>query len=535
MTAKRALVCAPLPPEFDRESGSRRIYHLIEFLREAGWAVSFLAQNEAAGGRYMRMLRQQGVATYGDGDRKIDQLLTVGRFDLAIVAFWHLAAVYLPKIRALSPSTRVMVDSIDVHFLRQARHMLGARGPDDTQATLGEEYARDFLGEINTYAAADAVLTVSQKEADLLNDFLGHPARPLAHAVSDCEALTPLTTTFEDRRGILFLGNFRHPPNIDALEYLTEQIMPRLDASLTAEHPLVVVGNGVTDAVIRACNRSANVQLIGWVPSVVPYFERARVSVAPLRYGAGTKRKLIQALMLGTPSVTTRIGAEGLNLKSRRDVLIADDPDAFASAIGELLCNAVLWRQLSSKGQAVVRKSHERSTVKARFLKVLAEVLPREPNRLLGSDVAPGLRLREYRALVDRVREIVKAIVPADTTLLVVSKGDKDLVSFADRDVSHFPRNGTRGYAGYYPADSAAAIRHLELLRSEGAQFLVFPQTALWWLNHYAEFGQHLEATAQRVWSDTDCVIYQLASPHAAAGSSDRTFAGLLQPTHSEG
>jgi hypothetical protein len=382
-----------------------------------------------------------------------------------------------------------------------------------------------MVGEINTYAAADAVLTVSDKEADLLNDLLSDPARPLAHAVPDCEALTPLTTSFEDRKGILFLGNFRHPPNIDALEYLTEQIAPRLDASLAAKHPIVVVGNGVTDAVIRACNRSPNVRLVGWVPSVVPYFERARVSVVPLRYGAGTKRKLIQALMLGTPSVATSIGAEGLNLTPRHDILIADDPDAFANAIGELLGNALLWRRLSTNGQAVVRKSHDRGLVKARFLKVLTDVLAREPGWALAKDVTrlSDLRLQEYRASVARVREVVKTIVPANTTLLVASKGDADLVNFADRVAWHFPRNGATGYAGYYPADSAAAIRHLELMQSEGAQFLVFPRSALWWLSHYADFTHYLDETGRAIWSDRDCLIYQLGPRHALPSDSRST------------
>jgi len=515
MSVKRALVCAPLAPEFDRESGSRRIYHLIEFLKEAGWAVTFVAQNEADAGRHMRMLRQQGVAAYGEGDRQIDELLAVGRFDLAIVAFWHLAAGYLPRIRALSPSTRVIVDSIDVHFLRQARHVFRGRRSDDAGQPLDDAFGRSMLGEINTYAAADGVLTVSQKEADLLNDFLTDLTRPLAHAVPLCEALAQPPTTFGDRRGILFLGNFRHPPNIDALEYLTDQIAPRLDRSVIAEHPIIVVGNGVTEAVTRACSHGTNIRLVGWVPSVVPYFERVRVSVAPLRYGAGTKGKVIQALTFGTPSVATSIGAEGLNLESRRDILIADDPDAFADAIGELLRDGALWRKLSRNGQAVIGKSHDRRIVKERFLEVLDHVLAHKPNGTAGTQVPHGLdpRLREYRALVNRVRENVSATVPADTKLLVISKGDEDLVRFTDRVAWHFPRNGANGYAGHYPADSAAAIRHLELLRAEGARFLVLPQTAFWWLNHYAELRKYLEAAGQPVCSNDDCLIYQLPEP----------------------
>src|SRR5215208_2865035 len=124
VSVRRALVCAPLLPEYDRESGSRRTFHLIEFLRDAGFAVSFIAQNPAAGEqRYVRALQQRGVATYLGFNSQTDRLIAAGRFDLAVFAFWYLAEPYMPAIRRLSPSTRVIVDSIDLHFLRDARRI----------------------------------------------------------------------------------------------------------------------------------------------------------------------------------------------------------------------------------------------------------------------------------------------------------------------------------------------------------------------------------------------------------------------------
>src|SRR4051812_48727082 len=147
MRVKRALVCAPLLPEFDRESGSRRVYDAITFLQEAGWAVSFIAQNGRDGQRYVRHLQQRGVATYcgfGDGT---DRLIASGRFDLALFAFWYLAEEYLPTVRKLSAGTRIVVDMIDLHFVRQARRaFLGAGG------MLDEGYATELRRELNTYA-----------------------------------------------------------------------------------------------------------------------------------------------------------------------------------------------------------------------------------------------------------------------------------------------------------------------------------------------------------------------------------------------
>src|SRR5262249_20136762 len=96
-------------------------------------------------------------------------------------------------------------------------------------------------------------------------------------------------------------------------------------------------------------------------------------------------------------------------------------------------------------------------------------------------------------------------------TVLVVSKGDEELLMFNDRKAWHFPRSEDGQYAGSYPADSAAAIDHLESLHAQGAEFLVFPETANWWLDYYSAFRQHLESkyrVAAR--GDHGCLIFDL-------------------------
>jgi SAM-dependent methyltransferase len=117
----------------------------------------------------------------------------------------------------------------------------------------------------------------------------------------------------------------------------------------------------------------------------------------------------------------------------------------------------------------------------------------------------------DYQQLVPRVRQAIGAAVPAGATVLVVSKGDEELLRLEGRTAWHFPRTDGGAYSGHHPADSAAAIGQLEVLRGRGASYLVFPATALWWLDHYGELKQHLEGRYRRVHSDDSCVIYQLA------------------------
>jgi hypothetical protein len=110
------------------------------------------------------------------------------------------------------------------------------------------------------------------------------------------------------------------------------------------------------------------------------------------------------------------------------------------------------------------------------------------------------------------IREVVGRTLPPGATVLVVSKGDDDLLKLGGRKAWHFPQTAAGEYAGK-PADSAEAIAQLEMLRAKGGQYLLFPETAFWWLDHYQEFKQHLDGRYQRVHSDDHCIIYQLSAP----------------------
>lgn len=384
---KRALVCAPKMPEFDREGGARRIFHLIEFLRAAGWAVSFVAQNAIDGERYARTLQQMGVAVYasrnpwsGGQDSLVnpEALIATGHFELVLVAFWDHAESYLPVVRSLSPGTKVVIDSVDLHFLRKSRSAFCTREEEAHAATqLDPQYANEMIRELNVYAAADAVLTVSQKEADLINDFVGD--MHTAYAVPDTEDLPASPLSFAERKGLLFVGNFRHSPNVQAVEYLCKDILPRVAPRLLAEHPAYIVGNGLNELIVGYGTCLKNVQMIGWVPSVLPYLQSARSSVVPLLYGAGTKRKLMQSLMVGTPCVSTSIGVEGLNLTDETHVLVADDAAKFAADIERLLTDEELWQRLKLEGRSHVLAAHGRESVSAVFDAVLSQIMSRTP------------------------------------------------------------------------------------------------------------------------------------------------------------
>ena len=511
MKTRRALVCAPVMPEFDRESGSRRIFDLLMFLRESGWAVTFVAQRAPDGERYRRMLEQRGIAVFTGFDRLTDLIISTGHYDLALFEFWDIAEQHLPYIRRASPSTRVIVDSIDLHFLRHARRTFLESAGNGRAGLLDRNYGLETVRELNVYAAADGVLAVSQKEADLINDLLGNPA--LASRVPDCEELAASPLGFAGRQGVLFLGSFRHTPNVDAVEYLCREILPQVDPAVLEKHPVSVVGTGLNDTIRGFAKNLPHVRMVGWVPSVMPYIERTRLTVIPLLYGAGTKRKLVQALMAGTPTVSTSIGVEGLGLSDGEHVLVADDAKTLANSIARLLKDDKLWSRLATRGRAHILPLHGRKIAKDRFLETIEAVLAKKPKTAAFTAPNPdhGYRIgQHYQRLINRVREAVQDCVPHGARVIVVSKGDEDLVRLGDRTGWHFPQNADGVYAGYYPADSAAAITHLEELRNKGGEFLVLPAAAFWWLDHYQEFAKHLAGDYQQLANNDYCRVFDL-------------------------
>ena len=508
MAERRALVVSYHEPQLDRDSGARRIFHFIEMLQSSGWTVSFLASDGILDMTDVRVLQRRGVAVWDGQQQSIAEVLDHGPFDLALIAFWLNAERYIDPLRRLSPETRVIVDSVDLHFLRESRKAFKSLLVGESGGLTGGHAAR-LTGELNTYAAADRVLTVSQKEADLLDDLV---APGLAACVPDHEEMPASRLGFEERQGIACIGSFEHPPNIEAVAYLCNEVVPLIDPELLEQHPIYVIGNAMTETVRDLGRGLPHVRMVGWVPSVRPYLERSRISVVPLLYGAGTKRKLIQALTTGTPTVSTSIGVEGLELKHEEHVLIADDPASFAADISRLLEQRQLWQRLAKSGRARIRKTSSLNVARSLFEDVVEKVMSAPPKGRLAlpADETARVTVDQYREVVDAVREAALSVLPKTAHLLVVSRGDERLTQLDGLEAWHFPRDKAGRWAGFHPASSAEAIEHLEELRTLGVDHFLIPQPSMWWLQHYADLRDWLEGTGTLVHQDHSCVIFRL-------------------------
>ncbi len=341
----RILWAVPHLPRPDREAGHARIMRMIEALQHAGHRVSLWAEHTHDAGRYGRLLEDHGVAWFGGGlpSRRqlpagqprafasLDQVLGLLHWDAVIISFAELADRLLPSIRQQQPRAAVLVDNVDLHFLRQERG--GALGIADLEQLTKEQ-------ELATYRAADGVITASTLETEIL--FQELPATP-AHTFAVAAEEPRLVEDPPPDGSLLFLGNFAHHPNVDAVDWWAGEIAAEVER--LAERPIAmrVVGSGSES--YRDVWPPHHLDIVGWVEDLADEFDKARVFIAPLRYGAGTKGKISAALARGLPTITTSIGAEGVTPEVLAALAVADRPVDIARHVIELMTDDEAWQE----------------------------------------------------------------------------------------------------------------------------------------------------------------------------------------------
>ena len=174
---------------------------------------------------------------------------------------------------------------------------------------------------------------------------------------------------FDQRSGLIFVGGYRHPPNVDAVEYYVESIHPLLKDRLPSDARFIAAGSSPPPSFSTLAGQGIDVT--GYVEDISPLLFGARVMVVPLRYGAGIKGKILSAMAHGLPIVTTTVGAEGMGLVDGEHVLIADEPAAFAEAVQRLYESSELWRKLQRAGLDYISATTSRRV----GLKTVASVL----------------------------------------------------------------------------------------------------------------------------------------------------------------
>ncbi len=345
---RQVLVIDALTPTPDQDSGSLRLVNLMRLLREEGAHVVFLPANRAHAGEYTRQLQHMGVEAWHapQAARPPAWLREYGpRFDAVLVCRHYVAREFLPLLRRHAPQARIVFDTVDLHYLRERR---GAELAGDAALARAAERTRAL--ELDVIARSDMTLVVSQAERELL----AHDA-PAAQVdvLSNLHRLGSAGRAFAQRRDLVFVGGFRHPPNVDAVRWFVQDVFPLVRAA-EPDVRFHCIGGHVPPAV-QALGTQPNVVIHGHVPDIDPYLEGCRVALAPLRFGAGVKGKVNLSMAHGQPVVATATAVEGMHLRDGHDVLVADDAAGFAAAVLRLYRDEALWQALAEHGRENVR------------------------------------------------------------------------------------------------------------------------------------------------------------------------------------
>lgn len=329
-------------PFFDKESGSNRLLQLLKIFQHLGYHVCYIPND----GKYVKPYYD--LLTSKLGITVLHNFLGKSYFKQSIntlASFTDILWICRPKLNLKyrhlvrnHPRLKWIYDTVDLHYVRLFRQAEKEHRPKL------ERRANKFKGiELKLAAAADASITVTHVEKELLNQekIKSVYVIPNVHDFNQSE----VSPDFDKRKGILFIGGYKHGPNIDAVTWFVKDIMPIVWQKMGAV-PVYLLGSYPTHEVLALANE--NVIVPGYLENVGPYFMNSRVFVAPLRFGAGMKGKIGQSLEYGLPIVSTSIGIEGMNLTDRHSVLIANEAEEFASKVIELYEDENIWHQIKN-------------------------------------------------------------------------------------------------------------------------------------------------------------------------------------------
>ncbi|MET1162513.1 MAG: glycosyltransferase, partial [Pseudoxanthomonas sp.] len=340
---RQILIVDEAIPQRDRDSASLRMFNLMKMLRMENAHVVFLATEHAPDQQALDDLHAMGIEVWHRPFfRSAPAWLAEhgGRFAVILACRYYLAGKILPLARKHAPQARFVLDTIDLHYLRESR----AAQLADNQG-LANSAQRTRRRELTAVAAADLTLVVSAIERDVL---AADASASRVEVLSNLHEVAGPGLPFAQRRDLVFVGGFRHTPNVDAVRWFVQEVLPLIRLHL----PDVVfhcIGGDVPES-IMVLGRQRGVVVHGHVPNLDFAMDGMRIAVAPLRFGAGVKGKINLSMAHGQPVVATHCAVEGMHLQDGIDVRVADQAQAFADAVVHLYEDEETWNRLSRNG-----------------------------------------------------------------------------------------------------------------------------------------------------------------------------------------
>ncbi|MBL4780849.1 MAG: glycosyltransferase [Porticoccaceae bacterium] len=319
----------PMP---DRASADLRMFTIVRLLSKQGHDCHYFVLDASAFkkkysqvnfSRYKSDLETAGVRVH---IKNLDKTLLDHQFDMIYFKYFYPAEKRIDKFRLLQPKAKIVIDSVDLVYAR-----LFAKAELEKNDLFFDEATQTKQRELATYKKADLTITITAEDTDTLlrdessiNTFI----IPNIHEIYNKEE------TKTENPSLVFIGIFSHDPNVDAVLYFHQEIWPQL----LAKHPDIhwyIVGGNAPPEINQLSDDSITVT--GYVPETLPYLKKCWISIAPLRFGAGMKGKVGEAMAAGIPVVTTEFGAQGLAVTNEKELIIYTSTNDCIKQISDLL------------------------------------------------------------------------------------------------------------------------------------------------------------------------------------------------------
>lgn len=370
---KKALIIGYVWPEPESSAAGRHMLSLITLLVSDGWQVHYASPAQAGEHRYdLSQLRvtEHAIAL---NCSSFDEFVTDMQPNLVVFDRFMMEEQFGWRVAKHCPDAIRVLDTEDLHFLRDARHKAVKQGKAISQADLHTDMAKR---EVASIFRSDLTLIISSAELNLLQTEFSVPDELLHH----CPFMLPPAPSAADlvpleaRHHFISIGNFRHAPNWDAVLQLKQIIWPHIRRQLP-DAELHVYGAYPPPKATQLHDPKTGFLVKGWANDAYEVLRRARVCLAPLRFGAGIKGKLTDAMLCGTPSVTTTVGAEGM-IDNHADWpgKVEDDPAAFAQAAITLYNDAESWQQCRQRGLVLLKQRYDGAAIGSTLLQRISRV-----------------------------------------------------------------------------------------------------------------------------------------------------------------
>jgi len=339
---RRVLVIDSCTPTPNQDAGSVTTFNLMLLLRDMGFQVTFIPEhNLLYMPDYTPALQRTGVEVlYSPYIFTVEQHLREygDRYSLVFLFRPNVVEAHIRNIRRYCPGAKVLYHTIDLHYLRQSRE--AELQDDNTKKSIANEVK---LRELAGIRSVDATILHSTSELDFIRHLLPESQLHVFPLILDIKGTSK---KYSERKDIVYVGGYNHLPNVDAVLYFVENIMPLVRLKLPGIRFYVVGSNPPLEVRQLA---TEDIKVTGFVNDLASMLDKMRISVVPLRYGAGIKGKIGTAMSAGLPVVATSMAAEGMSLDGD-EIIVADEPQAFVEAIVRVYNDEILWGKLSQNG-----------------------------------------------------------------------------------------------------------------------------------------------------------------------------------------